>query len=239
MDARQKVIIALDDPLYDQAVRIVSLLGDDVSFYKVGAGLYASAGEKILSFLKDAGKKIFLDMKFHDIPSAVAAAGRAMVVRGVDMFTVHTGGGVEMMSACRRAVSEAASAAGSEPPKILGVTILTSISERILREELLSDIPIPRLVVHLAETAKKAGVDGVVASPLELSLLRKYHPENFIIVTPGIRPAGTDKHEQKRTLTPAEAIHRGASYIVVGRAVTDAPEPAEALQRIYEEIEII
>ncbi|MEW5946407.1 MAG: orotidine-5'-phosphate decarboxylase [bacterium] len=233
---RDKVIIALDEPVFGAARETVESLGGDAVFYKVGAGLFAAAGWRVIEYLKENGKKVFLDLKFHDIPNSVAAAGRAVVVLGVDMFTVHLSGGAAMVAACRRAVDAAADAAGAPPPAMLGVTVLTSVGERTLREETLCDVPIPRLVVHYAELGRSAGADGVVASPLEAALVRKYHPEDFMIVTPGVRPAWAARNDQERTLSPAEAFARGATHIVVGRPVTTAPDPSAALKKLFGEI---
>lgn len=232
MDEREKVIIALDEPEFEAAVGVVDALGEAGAFYKVGAGLFAKEGGRILDALKERGKKVFLDVKLHDIPHAAAAAGRALAGRGVDMFTVHASGGREMVAACRKAVD---GAAGAKAPVVLGVTVLTSIDEDMLREQLLNETPIPRLVPHLAGVAKEAGADGVVASPLEAALLRERYPEPFVIVTPGIRPEWAAGGDQRRTLSPGEAFRRGASHIVVGRPVTAADDPAAALKRIFDE----
>ncbi|MFH1539933.1 MAG: orotidine-5'-phosphate decarboxylase [bacterium] len=236
MDERERVIIALDEPDFESAIGVVDSIGEAGVFFKVGVGLFAKEGGRILDALKERGKKIFLDVKLHDIPHAVAAAGRAIAGRGVDMFTVHASGGREMIAACRQAVDEAA-AAGAKAPAILGVTVLTSISEETLREQLLNETPIPRLVPHLAGIAKEGGADGVVASPLEAALLRERHPEPFIIVTPGIRPSWAAAGDQRRTLSPGEAFRRGATYIVVGRPVTGAADPVAALEKIISEID--
>lgn len=237
MDTREKIIIALDEPVLERALAMVDAVGADGVFYKVGAGLFAAEGARILDALKERGKRIFLDVKYHDIPHAVAAAARAVTLRGVDMFTIHTSGGAEMMAACRKAVDTAASETGAKPPAILGVTILTSLNEEALRGQLLNETPIPRLVPHLAAAARAARVDGVVASPLEAALLRERNPEPFLIVTPGIRPAWAAMGDQKRALPPADAFARGASMIVVGRPITGADDPAAALARLIGEVD--
>jgi len=226
-----RVIIALDVPGYDEAAAMTEKLGDLASFYKVGLELYIRDGERALEMLRAAGKRVFLDLKLHDIPNTVAKAVESIKTKGASLTTLHAGGGGEMM----RAASAALGGAGGGL-RLLGVTVLTSIDERTLREDIGTQLSIPTLVSKWAALARECGLQGVVASALELSLLREKLDDSFLIVTPGIRPAGGDVADQKRVVTPKQAFERGASYIVVGRPVTAAADPADAMRRILDEI---
>jgi len=224
------VIVALDAPGRDQALRLVEAIGDHGVFYKVGLELYIAAGDAVLADLRAAGKKVFLDLKLFDIPNTVRGAAGCVAGKGAALATVHALGGAAMMRAAR----EGADAAGGQT-RLLGVTILTSLDEETLRSELHIQRSIPFLVPDLALRARAAGLDGVVASGLELPLLRERLGDEFLIVTPGIRPAGGDVADQKRVLTPRQAFERGASYIVVGRPITGAPDPRAAFLDIVEQ----
>ncbi len=225
-----RVIIALDVPGYDEAAAMTEKLGDLASFYKVGLELYIRDGERALEMLRAAGKRVFLDLKLHDIPNTVAKAVESIKTKGASLTTLHAGGGGEMMRAASAALGDGGGL------RLLGVTVLTSIDERTLREDIGTQISIPSLVSKWAALARECGLQGVVASALELSLLREKLDESFLIVTPGIRPAGGDVADQKRVVTPKQAFERGASYIVVGRPVTAAADPADAMRRILDEI---
>jgi orotidine-5'-phosphate decarboxylase len=227
-----RVIIALDAPGFDAAAAIVEKLGDFGTFYKVGLELYIRDGDRAIKFLRAAGKKVFLDLKLHDIPNTVAGAVKSIATKGAMLTTIHTTGGHAMMRAAREALDSSC----ADGLKLLGVTVLTSIDEDTLRDDLLNQTSIPKLVPHLALIAREAGMHGVVASALELSLLRERLGDEFLIVTPGIRPAGADVADQKRVVTPRAAFDRGASCIVVGRPVTAAPDPASAMKAILDEI---
>lgn len=227
---RERVIVALDAPGRDQALRLVEAIGDDGVFYKVGLELYIAAGDAVLADLRAAGKKVFLDLKLFDIPNTVKGAAACVAGKGAALATVHALGGAAMMRAARAG----ADAAGGGT-RLLGVTILTSLDEETLRSELHIQRSIPFLVPDLAMRARDAGLDGVVASGLELPLLREHLGDEFLIVTPGIRPAGGDVADQKRVLTPRQAFERGASYIVVGRPITGAPDPRAAFLDIVEQ----
>ncbi|MFA6450619.1 MAG: orotidine-5'-phosphate decarboxylase [bacterium] len=229
-----RVIVALDLPGYDAAEAMVEKLGDLVSFYKVGFELYIRDGERVLELLRSAGKSAFLDLKLHDIPNTVNRAVGSIATKGASLTTLHTAGGYDMMRAARDAADAAGDAAGGL--RLIGVTVLTSINEETLRNDMLIESSIPKLVVHLAGVAKRAGLHGVVASALELALLREHFGDDFLVVTPGVRPAGDDVGDQKRIVTPKEAFDRGASYIVVGRPITAAADPAAAAKRIQDEI---
>lgn len=228
--ARDRLIVALDVPNAAQAQKIVTALGESVSTYKVGKQLFTAAGPAVVRELVGAGLKVFLDLKYHDIPNTVAAAVRAASELGVAMLTVHASGGSAML----RAAAEAAAEAGN-PPLVLAVTVLTSLGDAELNE-----IGVPGKaqgqVMRLASLARAAGCGGVVASAQEAKSLRQQMGAGFAIVTPGVRPAGGARNDQARVATPSEAIAAGADYIVVGRPITGAQDPAQAAQAILDEI---
>lgn len=229
--------MALDVRGPHRAIELAGRLSDLISFYKVGLHLFTLGGTQIVSQLKDLGVKVFLDLKFHDIPNTVADASRAAVSMGVDMFNLHVGGGAEMMRAAVEAAHDEADRIGVEPPILLGVTILTSLDDARLKEIYGTGRSVAEQVAHMAEMAREEGLDGVVASPLEIGLIRERCGEDFTIVTPGIRPRWAAKGDQRRVMTPAEAIKAGADYIVIGRPIYTAADPAEAALKIIEEIE--
>ncbi len=237
--AKQKIIVALDVTTQDQALELVDILKDSVGCFKVGLEFLTSAGIDIVRKIKDYGGSVFYDGKFHDIPNTVAGACRAAVRLNVDMFTVHASGGMEMMWRAREATLEEANRLGIEPPLILGVTILTSIDQHTMENDLRVPGNIDVHVVHLAKLAQKAGLDGVVASPLEIEVLAEHVP-GLKIVTPGIRPEWAAAQDQKRITTPADAVSKGAYALVIGRAITKPPQsiggPQEAAAKIIEEI---
>ncbi|MGD2068433.1 MAG: orotidine-5'-phosphate decarboxylase [Gemmatimonadota bacterium] len=226
------VIIPLDVPTRELALGLVDTLGDRVDFYKVGLELYTAEGPAMVSTLRDRGKRVFLDLKLHDIPSTVAGAVRTAAVSGADLLTVHATGGRAMMEAAVEAAREAAD--GGSAIRLLAVTILTSSSAadvesawgrtiHSLREE----------VVRLATLGAEAGVHGAVASALEAATLRRQLGPDFLLVTPGIRLEGGDRHDQARVATPDAAVEAGSDYLVVGRAVTAAPDPVAALGELH------
>lgn len=235
MQADERLIIALDFPTLEQAKSCVLELGDTVVYYKVGMELYYAAGSKIISFLKGESKKIFLDLKLYDIPNTVAHALMVLADLGVDMLNVHASGGKKMMSEAVKAVHEAARARGKEPPKLIAVTILTSMDS-----EQFADLnyknTIREQVVSLAKLAKEAGMDGVVASPAEAFDVRRACGPDFLIVTPGVRPAGSALDDQKRVATPASALKNGSTQLVIGRPVTKAEDKRAAALAIAKEI---
>jgi orotidine-5'-phosphate decarboxylase len=226
-----KVIIALDFSKSKEALKIVDELDELINFYKVGFGLFISEGKKILKELKKREKKIFLDLKFHDIPNTVQNAVRASYNLGVDMLTLHTTGGVEMMKKARDVV-EKARVKDNTSLKLLGVTILTSIDGKMFKDIYTSTTSISSVVKNLSLLAKEAGLDGVVASAHEIDIIKKYCGKDFLVVTPGIRLEKLFNEDQKRTVTPREAFDRGADYIVIGRAVTSSKNPRETLLNI-------
>jgi orotidine-5'-phosphate decarboxylase len=234
--AAGKVIFALDVPTLEEARKFVRLLKGRTGFFKVGLELHTAYGKEAVKAVQEEGGRIFLDLKFHDIPNTVSRAAEESVKLGVDMFNLHASGGTEMMRETVERCRKAAGEMNRRPPIILAVTILTSMDNENLREIGMAG-PVEERVVSLAELAQKAGVDGVVASPREIASIRRRCGETFVIVTPGIRPAfEAGKDDQKRVMTAREAISAGASYIVVGRPVRLAPDPAAAMDQVLEEI---
>lgn len=216
---RAQLIVALDVPALDEAEAIVAQLGPAVGYYKVGSQLFTRAGPAAVEMLRQYNKQVFLDLKFHDIPHTVAAAAEAAAALGVAMFNVHVAGGAAMMEAAAKAV-----AALPSRPRVLGVTVLTSQSAS------------PKSVLDRARQAKTAGLDGVVVSAQEAVVIRKHCGAGFVIVTPGVRPAGAEKADQKRVVTPREAVAAGADYLVVGRPILAAANPAGAARAVLEEM---
>jgi len=202
----------------------------------VGSELFTSAGPDIIETIHSMGKKVFLDLKFHDIPNTVTRSSLAVAKLGVFMFNVHTMGGYEMMHAAARALRNSALDNNAVRPKLIGVTILTSIDQTALKDDLGIELRMSTQVKHLATMAEKAGLDGVVASAEEAEMIRAHTGKGFLIVTPGIRPSWVQTDDQKRTLTPKKALQMGADYLVIGRAITSQPSPLEALKRVESEI---
>ncbi|MDC0161163.1 orotidine-5'-phosphate decarboxylase [Gemmatimonadales bacterium] len=225
-----RVIIPLDVPTVAEAFSLVDQLGDDADFYKVGFELFTRGGPQVVNELVSRGKRVFLDLKLHDIPNTVARSVTAASDLGVDLLTLHASGGPRMM--------EAAAAARSGSLKLLAVTILTSLTS----EEIASvwDREIRSMdddVARLAMMSKEAGVDGIVASALEVNRVRQQVGADFLIVTPGIRPAGAASGDQNRVATPAEAVQNGSDYLVIGRPITQSSDPPAAFATILKEIE--
>ena len=230
MNKTNPLIVALDVETLDEAKALVVKLGDSVDIYKIGSQLFTAYGPQAVKEVTSLGKKVFLDLKFHDIPNTVANAVTSATGLNVFMMTVHTIGGREMMEAAVDAAEKKAKAMNIQRPLIVGVTVLTSAS----KEESTQAI-----VLERAAHAKRSGLDGVVASAQEVSALRNDLGKDFVIVTPGIRPAGTDKGDQQRIATPAEAIQNGSSFLVVGRPIVAATDPRSAAQGILKEIRSI
>lgn len=236
MELSERIIVALDVPTFDKARQLMDQLGTSARSLKVGSQLFTSVGPDIVREVKKRDKKLFLDLKFHDIPNTVARASEVAVELGVDMFNIHVSGGLAMMRAAAEAAKSKASQLGMEKPIILGVTILTSIDAPTLREVFNSDASLQEQIVHMARLAQRAGLDGVVASPQEIEPIRSACGDDFVIVTPGVRPEWASLDDQKRTMTPAEALTAGADYVVIGRPIRQSPEPANALERIIQEV---
>jgi len=235
---RERLIVALDLPASDDALAFVEKMGDTISFYKVGLELFSASGPAVVTRLKSAGKAVFLDLKYHDIPNTVAGASAQAVEMGADMFNVHALGGMKMMRAAAEAASKAADRLGVPRPILLGVTVLTSLSREAMEHELGLSIGegVADFVAEKAKQAKEAGLDGVVASPKEVAGIRAACGDGFHIVTPGVRPTWASAGDQKRIATPSEAISMGADRIVVGRPITRARDPLEAAEKILAEI---
>ena len=235
VDPKEKIIFALDVEHFTEAQRWVRLLKDHVGVFKVGKQLFTHAGPKVIHMIRQKDQKVFLDLKYHDIPNTVAKAGEEATKLDVTMFNLHALGGFEMMKKTVEASRAMAKSLGIPRPLILAVTILTSMDENALKEVGVQG-SILEEVGRLASLSSKAGVDGVVASPQEIGIIRERCGEKFLIVTPGIRAPSDKKDDQKRTLTPKEAISAGANYLVIGRPIKEAKDPLEAVQKIIEDI---
>lgn len=236
MEPRDRIILALDVPGHDKAIDMVRKFEDHIDVFKVGLELFTSAGPKIVEDIHSMGKKIFLDLKFHDIPNTVSKSALAAARMGVFMFNVHTFGGFEMMKRTADELREFSIKENVDRPKLIGVTILTSIDQNALRNELTVSVGMSTQVKHLAGMAQRAGLDGVVASPEDAEMIRGHYGEGFLIVTPGVRPDWAAADDQKRVLTPRRALQKGSDYLVIGRAITAQMDPISALKRIHEEI---
>lgn len=234
--ADDRIITALDVSSLDDLKKLVETLGDSVSFYKVGMELFYSVGPDSVRYLKDQGKHVFLDLKVHDIPNTVGQSIRALTRLGADLMTLHGTGGRAMMEAAATAVREEAARLNIARPKLLAVTILTSIDEEAW-QEIGGKYDIAQSVKRLAKLAKEAGIDGTVSSPYEAKEIREMNGPDFLIVTPGIRPTFAVANDQKRFTTPLQALRDGASHLVIGRPITKADNPKEAATKILAEIQ--
>jgi orotidine-5'-phosphate decarboxylase len=228
---RDRLIVALDVPGASQARQIVQTLGEAATTYKIGKQLFTAEGPQVVRDLVSSGRKVFLDLKFHDIPNTVAEAVKAAAALGVSMLNVHASGGSKMLKAAVEAARQSAT-----KPLVLAVTVLTSLSDSDLPELGVSS-NVTTQVLRLGALAKAAGCGGLVASAQEARELRQELGEGFTIVTPGIRPAGSALGDQARVVTPKDAIAAGATYLVVGRPILDAPNPAKAVEEIVREIQ--
>lgn len=231
----ERLIVALDAPTIECATQWLQQLKGAVHYYKVGLELFTAHGWKAVNLVKNFGGRVFLDLKLHDIPNTVSRTMAAVCEHEVDMVNVHALGGFEMMRMAKEAVDKYA-AGRARKPKLIAVTVLTSHDQKTLSQELGIRCSVKAQVLRLAALARKAGLDGIVCSPQETAWIRKKFPEDFLIVTPGIRPSGSEKGDQKRIQTPAGAVKAGSDHIVVGRPVTQAPEPREAAEKILDEI---
>ncbi|HUI46686.1 MAG TPA: orotidine-5'-phosphate decarboxylase [Nitrospirota bacterium] len=234
--ARDRLVLALDVDSEREALGLVAELKDVVGIFKVGHQLFTAYGPDIVRRIIGLGGHVFLDLKYHDIPNTVAKASAEAVKLGVSIFNVHALGGFDMMKAASEAAKVTAIQRNASVPTILAVTVLTSMDGMSLRRELKITRSLPRQVVHLARLAQRAGMHGVVASPQEIKMLRREIRGDFVILTPGVRPDWSDRDDQKRIMTPGEAIRAGADYIVVGRPVLKARDRKEAVLKIIEEI---
>jgi orotidine-5'-phosphate decarboxylase len=234
-----QLLVALDVDSGTRALELAATLRDVVDGVKIGSRLFTLEGPALVRRLTDQGTRVFLDLKFHDIPNTVAQAVEAAVTTGAWMVNVHASGGVPMMKAAATAATEAAVRAGQSRPLVIAVTVLTSMDEHTLRSGGIERSLLDQVLV-LARMAQEAGLDGVVASPQETAAIRSACGPDFAIVTPGIRgaSAGTDKNDQARTMGPADAVKAGASYLVVGRPIIAAADPRAAAQKIAEEMKV-
>ena len=233
---KDKLVLALDFHDPSIALEWVAKTRDWIGIFKVGGQLFTQAGPALVKEILRQGGKVFLDLKFHDIPNTVAACGEAAVDMGVTIFNVHASGGTEMMQACAKAVTKRAKDKGIPRPTLLGVTVLTSMDDAVLKSQLGSSRGTEDQVLHLAKLAKEAGLDGVVASPREITRIRTICPKPFKILTPGIRSANDPPDDQKRTMTAAEALAAGSDYLVLGRTVTSKVDPTQRLQALHAEL---
>jgi orotidine-5'-phosphate decarboxylase len=236
-EAAAKVMVALDKPDAEAALALASRLEGAGCWMKVGMELYYAAGPSVVRELKSRGFRVFLDLKMHDIPNTVRGGARSLTRLGVDLFNVHAAGGIAMMAAAIEGVREAV-AAGDIPqaPAVIAVTQLTSTSQSVMNGEIGIPGSVEEAVVRYALLAKQAGLQGVVASPLEVGAIKAACGAEFLTVTPGIRPLGADAGDQSRITTPRDAVLAGTDYLVIGRAVTHAADPAQAFDTLIEEM---
>ncbi len=226
------VIVALDVSDRESMRQLVAALQPYVGKCKIGLEMFVGFGPDVVREVQELGAGIMLDLKLHDIPNTVKQAAKNAAKLGVDLLTIHATGGIAMLKAAKEGVLEGAIEAGISPTKLLGITVLTSIDQDILTNELGVSRSVEEQVVALAKNAQAAGLDGVVSSPREVAAIRAACGKEFLVVTPGIRLAASGIHDQKRVTTPEDAIAAGASYIVVGRAVTQADDPVSVMKEI-------
>lgn len=234
LSPRQRLIVALDLPTAQAAVRMATTLSGSVGLFKVGSELFTAEGPGLVRQLVAAGEQVFLDLKFHDIPNTVRAAAREAGRMGVSMLTVHASGGQKMMEAALEGI-HAAGSEGRAAPLVMAVTVLTSLSQEDLHQLRITD-KMEEAVVRLARLAQASGLPGIIASPRELPALRRACGNEFIIVTPGIRPASAGSNDQARIATPGSAITAGADFLVVGRPITQSADPKASAEAIVSEI---
>ncbi|MCW6036385.1 orotidine-5'-phosphate decarboxylase [Spirulina subsalsa FACHB-351] len=229
MSPSDRIIVPLDVPTVEGAIALLDKL-PEVTFWKVGLQLFIAAGVEILDLLKQRQKRIFLDLKLHDIPNTVAGGVASATTHGVDLLTLHATAG-------RAALTAAAQAVGVHPqPKLLAITLLTSLNARELAFDLKIPLELPEYVLQMALLAKESGIDGAVCSPQEVAQLREICGPDFLLVCPGVRPTWAEAGDQRRVMTPREALDAGADYLVIGRPITAASDPVAAWQRLVEEV---
>lgn len=236
MKPNQRLIVALDFSSMGEVEQLVEYLGGSVNYYKVGMELYFSVGNQVLHYLQQQNKRVFLDLKLHDIPNTVARSVKSLTGLGAAMLNVHAFGGPAMLKAAAEAVAGEAERLQMEKPKLIAVTVLTSMDQTEW-SSLGQTAELAGQVVNFARLAQAAGIDGVVASPQEAALIREACGNDFLIVTPGIRPQGSERNDQSRVATPRGALAAGASHLVIGRPVTAAADPRQAIERILAEME--
>lgn len=235
--AKDKLIVVLDVETAREALQLFALLKDVAGMFKIGSQLFTAEGPGIVREIVGAGGRVFLDLKFHDIPNTVAAAAVEATRLRVSLFTIHACGGSEMMRRTAEAVTETSLREDIPRPVVLGITVLTSADEKILAEIGLTSNTLSQ-VERMARLAADSGLDGVVASPHEVGIVREaVGRPDFVVVTPGVRPAGASQDDQRRVMTPARAVRAGADYLVIGRPILKSPDPASAARKIIEEME--
>lgn len=238
MQPKERLIVALDVDNEDRALELAKKLAPHVGMFKVGMELFYACGPGIINSIRKQGGKVFIDLKLHDIPNTVSRAIKVLTRYGASIINVHAAGGEEMMRAAAEAVGDEAARRGIERPLVIAVTVLTSLGQKEFNEQLGIAGSIRERVTYWAEMARQSGLDGVVASAREAAAIREACGESFVIVTPGIRPAGAGAGDQKRVVTPAEAVKNGSTYLVVGRPITGARDPIQAANRVTGEIGI-
>lgn len=231
----EKIIVPLDVSSEEDAIAWIDRL-PQVGFWKVGLELFVSSGPNILKTLKDRQKRIFLDLKLHDIPNTMAGACRAAGSYGVDLITVHATAGKDALKAAHTGAEAGATTSNQSPPQLIAITVLTSLTARVLAFDLKIPLELPEYALQMALLGQDSGLSGAVCSPQEVEQLRQVCGASFLLVCPGVRPTWADAGDQRRSMTPAQAVQAGANYLVVGRPITTAPNPAEAFDRICEEI---
>ncbi len=241
IQAKDHLIVALDTSSEEEALKLIKKLSNKIGYFKVGLELFSCIGPKIIDIIKDDGGKVFFDGKFLDIPNTVSKAVANIVKHKADMLNVYMSGGANMLQEAKKSVIEAAKTNNLPQPKLLGVTVLTSMTSDVLENDLKIQTQLNDYVLHLAMLGIKNGLDGIICSANEARLIRDriefQTKDDFLIVTPGIRPAWAQKNDQKRIATPEEAIKNGATHLVVGRPITDSKDPVDAVNKILEEIE--
>jgi orotidine-5'-phosphate decarboxylase len=235
-DPQSRIIIPLDVPDLAAAIALVDRL-PEAQFFKVGLELFVAEGPAVVQMLRSRQKRIFLDLKFHDIPNTMAGACRSAARYGVDLLTVHATAGAAALVAAQQAAIAGATAAGVSPPNLIAVTVLTSISAPVLARELGVAAPLETHVQTLAQLTQTSGLSGIVCSPQELAAVRSACPGEFLLVCPGVRPDWADRGDQARTMTPRQALEAGATYLVIGRPITQATDPAAAFAKVCAELE--
>lgn len=234
----ERMMVALDYAHAEQAETLIRSLQGIPCYVKVGMQLFYSAGPQFVSKLKELGYNIFLDLKMHDIPNTVKGGAESITRLGVDMFNVHAAGGKQMMEAAMEGVDKGLASGAKGKPIVIGVTQLTSTSQTVMNDEIGIAGTVEDAVLRYADLTKAAGLDGVVASPLEVVRIKQSCGTSFVTVTPGIRPAGAAIGDQSRVMTPAEAFAQGTDYVVIGRPITAAPDPREALESIIASVTV-
>jgi orotidine-5'-phosphate decarboxylase len=230
MSLSDQIIVPLDVSSLDEAIALIDKL-PPVTFWKVGLELFVATGPEILKILKERQKRIFLDLKFHDIPNTVAGACRSASQYGVDLLTLHATAGKNALKAATEAIKDSPS-----PPKLLAITLLTSLNSRELAFDLKIPLELPEYALEMALLAQECGINGAVCSPQEVSQLRHSCGPDFLLVCPGVRPSWAEKGDQQRVMTPEKAFKAGANYLVIGRPITMANDPIAAWERICEEL---